>query len=309
MRGLRGGSSYTFTVVAKNKYGASRISRSSNRVTIALSPAAAASDFLGAYATLQTSLTTDLSAINAWTASTTTATQTTDLTNLQGAFTTFTRTLGHEKWPVNARAHLAAYLGEVNTFGTAYVALYGATSASNAALLVDTFQTDGNSELVGESLVRADLKLPELISGPVASTTTPVPIGSPQTVHDFYGDTLSVTVTPSIDPATSGTGSGLPDAGYRFVAIGLNLANTASANGEVDGNANLAVTVVGSDGHTYTADFGTVSECTNFNFGEFALPTGDSATGCVVFQLPTAVTVASVQFSLDAGYLDTAAWS
>ena len=67
--------------------------------------------------------------------------------------------------------------------------------------------------------------------------------------------------------------------------------------------------VVGSDGQTYSADFGTVSQCTNFTFGEFQLPTGDTATGCVVFQLPTAVTVASVQFSLDAGYLDTVVWT
>jgi hypothetical protein len=305
--GLKAGSSYTFSVVAKNQYGASP-SSASNRVTIAPSIASAAKAFLSAQTTLQSSLVTDLTAINAWTASTPAATQTSDLANLQGAFTTFANTLAKDQWPAAARAHLGAYIADVNTLGTAYVALYGATSASNATLLIDTLQADGNKELVGESLVRVDLRLPELISGPVASTTTPVSIGSPQIVHDFYGDTLSVTVTPSIDPATAGAGSGLPDPGYRFVAVGLNLANTDPSNGEVDGNANLAVTIVGSDGVTYAANFGLVSECTNFNFGEFALPTGDTATGCVVFQLPTAVTVKSVQFSLDAGYLDTTAW-
>jgi hypothetical protein len=121
-------------------------------------------------------------------------------------------------------------------------------------------------------------------------------------VHDFYGDTLSATVSQIVDPATAGANSGLPDAGYRFVAVEVNLSNTDPSNGEVVSNAN-------SDGQTYSADFGTVSQCTNFTFGEFQLPTGDTATGCVVFQLPTAVTVASVQFSLDAGYLDTVVWT
>jgi len=309
VKGLRVGSSYTFSVVAKNQYGVSPSSRSSNRVTIALSVADAAKAFLSADATLQSSLAADLTAINAWTSSTPLATETADLANLQRSFTTFAHTLGKDRWPAAARAHVANYIADVKTFGAAYVALYGATSASSAALLVDTFQADDNKELVAESLLRVDLRLPESISGPVASTTTPVVIGSPQIVHDFYRDTLSVTVTSSIDPATAGTGSGLPDPGYRFVAIGLNLANTDPSNGEVDGNVNLAVTVLGSDGLTYTANYGVVSECTNFNFGEFALPSGDTATGCVAFQLPTAVTVTSVQFSLDAGYLDTATWS
>jgi hypothetical protein len=278
-------------------------------VTIALSIADAAKAFLSADATLQSSLAADLTAISAWTSSTPLATESANLASLQGTFTSFAHTLGKDRWPVAARAHVAAYIADVNAFGAAYVALYGATSASNAALLVDTFQVDDNKELVGESLLRVDLRLPESITGPVASPTTPAGIGSPQVVHDFYGDTLSVTVTPTVDPATAGTGSGLPDPGYRFVAIGLSLANTDPSNGEVDGNANLAVTVLGSDGLTYTANYGVVSDCTNFNFGEFALPSGDTATGCVAFQLPTAVTVKSVQFSLDAGYLDTATWS
>lgn len=309
VKGLKGGSRYSFTVVAKNSSGASPRSRSSNKVTIALSNGLARAAFLTANAKLQSSLTIDITAINAWTSTTTAAQQTADLTNLQNTFKTFTGTLRKDKWPSAAKAHIAAYISEVNAFGTDYVALFGATSASNAALRVDTFQSDGNKELVGETLVRADLRLPQLISGPVASTSTPVAIGAAQIVHDFYGDTLSATVSQVVDPATAGANSGLPDAGYRFVAVELNLSNTGPSNGEVDSNANLGLTVVGSDGQTYSADFGTVSQCTNFTFGEFQLPTGDTATGCVVFQLPTAVTVASVRFSLDAGYLDTVVWT
>ena len=43
--------------------------------------------------------------------------------------------------------------------------------------------------------------------------------------------------------------------------------------------------------------------------GFFDLASGDSTSGCVVFELPTAVSVQSISFSLAQGYLDTAEWS
>lgn len=298
---------YTFTVVAKNGAGASPRSRSSNRVSIAVSIAGARANYVAANATLETSLAADLTAIDAWTASTPVATETTDLTNLQDTFTTYIRTLKKDKWPLAARADMAALVAEVSTLGTDYVALYGATSASNAALLFDTFQGDSNKEAQGDYKVRADLKMAQLITGPVASTSTPVAIGASQIVHDFYGDSLTVTVSAIVDPATAGSGSGLPDAGFRFVAVEAAFSNTT--NGEVEGDTNLGMTVTGSDGQTYSADYGTVAQCTNYTYGEIDVPAGDSASGCVVFQLPTSVTVQSVQFSLDAGYLDSVAWN
>jgi hypothetical protein len=93
------------------------------------------------------------------------------------------------------------------------------------------------------------------------------------------------------------------------VAVQLTVDNTS--NQAVDGDANDALTVTGSDGQTYTADFGSVSECTNFYSGTgiIDLQAGASAAGCVVFQLPTSVTVQSTSFSLSSGYLDTAKWT
>jgi hypothetical protein len=56
-------------------------------------------------------------------------------------------------------------------------------------------------------------------------------------------------------------------------------------------------TVVGSDGQTYSADqLDTVSECTSFHNGPFQIVSGQSVTGCVVFQIPTAVSASEVQF-------------
>jgi hypothetical protein len=309
VKGLTAGSSYTFTVIAKNASGVSPNSSSSNRVTIALSVKTAAADFLAAVQAFQTSYAAANAAIVALPQSATQAQYTAAVNNLQATYTTLTATLSKDKWPSSTQADMSAFIAAVTALSTDDVAVFNAVSASSASVSLASLQNDQNQEVVADAKVRTDLNLTQLISGPVASTSTPVAIGAAQTVHDFFGDAASVTVTAVVDPATAGTGSGLPDPGFRFVAVETSLSNSAAGNGEVDGNANLAMTVTGSDGVTYKADFGTAAQCTNFTYGAFALPSGDTATGCVLFQLPTAVTVKSVQFTLDAGYLDTVAWT
>ncbi len=309
MKGLTAGSSYTFTVVAKNASGASPNSTSSNKVTIALSVKTAGADYLAATTTWETSLAAAGAALTALTSTSTQAQIDAALASLKASYTTYIATLAKDKWPAVAQADVTAFIAEMTTTEIDTLAPTGAGSTSSVSLYYATLDTDSNIVTVTDAKIRADLNLPQLINGPATSTSTPVAIGSPQIVHDFYGNTMSVTVSQIIDPATAGTGSGLPDAGYRFVAIQASLSNSDPANGEVAGNANLAMTVTGSDGVTYKADFGTASQCTNFNYGEFQVPVGDTSAGCVLFQLPAAVTVKSVQFTLDAGYLDMVAWT
>jgi hypothetical protein len=303
---LTAGSSYTFTVVAKNASGASPNSSSSNKITIALSVKTAGADFLAAAAAFQTSYDAAGAAINALPTSATQAEYTADVTILGATYTSFISTLLKVKWPSVAQADMSAFIATVSTLGTEDVAVFNSSTESALVSGLDLLQSDQNKELVIDAKVRTDLNLTQLITGPVTSTATPVAIGTAQTVHDFFGDTVSVTVTQVVDPATAGTGSGLPDPGYRFVAVEASLANST---GGVVGDANLAMTITGSDGVTYSADFGTAAQCTNFTYGEFQVPAGDTATGCVLFQLPAAITVKSVQFTLGAGYLDTVGWS
>jgi len=307
VKGLKAGSVYTFTVVAKNATGTSPRSRSSNRVTTSTSIASSRANYLAATTTFNNALARAQAAIATWGPSTPLATETTDLSNLHATFTAYRTTLRKEKWPGTVRADIASYVTVVTALGKDYVGLASASSASNAAQLVDTFFSDGNEEAQRDYKVRADLKMTQIITGPVASRSTPVAIGSSQTVHDFYGDALTVTMSQILDPATAGTGSGLPDAGDRFVAVEAVLSNPST--GDVGGDANLAMTVRGSDGKTYLANYGTVGACTNYSYGEIDVPASGNSTGCVVFQLPTGVTVQSVSFSLDSGYLDTAVWN
>jgi hypothetical protein len=307
VKGLKAGSVYTFTVVAKNARGTSPRSRASNRVMTSLSIASSRDHYSSATTTFNRALVKAQAAIATWGSSTPPATETKDLSNLHKTFAAYTTTLRKVKWPVAAQADIASYITEVTALGKDYVRFASASSASNAAQLVSTFFSDGNEEAQRDYKVRADLKMTQLITGPVASTSTPVAIGSSQTVHDFYRDALTVTMSQILDPATAGTGSGLPVAGYRFVAVEAVLSNTSS--GEVGGDANLAMTIRGSDGKTYLANYATVAACTNYSYGEIDIPASGTATGCVVFQLPIGVTVQSVSFSLDSGYLDTAVWN
>ncbi|MHB8378986.1 MAG: fibronectin type III domain-containing protein [Acidimicrobiales bacterium] len=306
VRGLSAGSTYTFTVVAKNASGASPSSTSSNKITIALSIKTAGANFLAAAAAFATSFAAAIAAIAALPTSPTQAQITVAINKVHASYTALTNTLTNDKWPSVAQADVSAFITELTALGTDNVALLMSVTNSSAAVSLASLQNDQNKEVVIDAKVRTDLNLSPLITGPVTSTATPVAVGAAQTVHDFFGDTASVTVTQVVDPATAATGSGLPDPGYRFVAVEATLTNTT---GPVSGDANVAMTVTGSDGVTYSADFGTASQCTNFTLGEFQVPSGDTASGCVLFQLPVAITVTSVQFTLAAGYLDTVAWT
>lgn len=53
---------------------------------------------------------------------------------------------------------------------------------------------------------------------------------------------------------------------------------------------------MGSDGQTYQPDFSDIAGCTNFNAGSYTVPPGRNSIGCVVFQVPNGVHVASVQW-------------
>lgn len=132
-------------------------------------------------------------------------------------------------------------------------------------------------------------------------------IGSTLDVEDSSGDTLAVTMTQIIDPATGANEFYTPNSGDRFVAVDMGLQNPSSAT--ITDDANLDATVIGTDSQAYTADFDSVAECTNFSSGQFTLLPGNSENGCVVFQLPVGIAVKAVQFTLGLNTADTVQWT
>ncbi len=132
-------------------------------------------------------------------------------------------------------------------------------------------------------------------SSSTASTTAHV--GATVDVGGSKG--LAVTLNQVIDPASGADQYTTPDAGNRFVAVDVKIVNNGTAAFSDDANSD--VTLIGTDNQSYTADFDDVSECTNFNEGQYTLAPGESATGCVVFQVPDAVNTAKVQFQTQSG--------
>jgi hypothetical protein len=299
VRGLNPGSSYTFSVVAKNGIGASTPA-TSNRVVVAKA---------GAYFRSQVAVfdvTSSVAETAISNAQTTTQEQSASQ-ELTVSFDLFIDSLNLEKWPTNTAPDMASFISATRQLATDTVTSLGASTASAAAEDFDTLQGVTNKTVLDEANVLVDLGYPLPIIAPTTTVPTSAPLATAQTIHDFFGDPVSVTATQLVDPATAASGSGLADSGYRFVAVELTINNPGTAT--VNGNANYSLTITGSDGQAYSADYGTVSDCTNFTYGDFVLPATDSATGCVVFELPTSVTVQSVQFTLVPSYLDTAEWA
>ena len=131
-----------------------------------------------------------------------------------------------------------------------------------------------------------------------SSSSATAHVGSTVNIGGSKG--LAVKLNQVIDPAQGADQYTTPNAGDRFVAIDLTITNNGSASFSDD--ANDDVTLIGTDNQSYTADFDNVSECTNFSNGQFTLTPGESSTGCVVFQVPTGVNTAKVQFQPNAGF-------
>jgi hypothetical protein len=139
---------------------------------------------------------------------------------------------------------------------------------------------------------------------PPAPKSAPPPTqSSTLDVHDLNDNVLAVTAYLFADPATPATQFDAPSSGDRLVAIRLNL--TDRGPGTIDSDADGDTSFVGSNGQVYTPSFDDVQGCTNFDYGEFTLFDGESETGCVVFELPEAVGISRVAFTLG---VDTAQW-
>jgi hypothetical protein len=133
------------------------------------------------------------------------------------------------------------------------------------------------------------------------------PLQTTADVVNFSGNPLAVTMTQIVDPATGANQFDTPNPGYRFLAVEMTVQNAGNAT--ISDDANNDVTVIGTDSQAYVADFDSVSECTNFSFGEYTLLAGNSESGCVVYQLPTGVNVKAIQFAFGGNNADTAQWS
>jgi hypothetical protein len=134
----------------------------------------------------------------------------------------------------------------------------------------------------------------DLASKPKSPSSSASP-GSVLSFKDENGNPYRVQAVQVIDPAQGADQYTTPNAGDRFVAVVFKITDTGS--NQISDDANNNASVIASNDQTYTADFDSVSECTNFKSGEYQLAKGQAVTGCVVFQVPTDLKVTTVEWS------------
>jgi hypothetical protein len=128
------------------------------------------------------------------------------------------------------------------------------------------------------------------LTGPIGTTYTDS--GQNDAGNNFV---LNVTCT-KVDQHAQFANSyeSLTNSGDHLVAVEFKLTET-SGNDSDDVNGDASV--IGTDGQQYTSEYDDVADGTNFDAGEFNLSAGQSVTGWVSFELPSGVSVASVQWT------------
>jgi uncharacterized protein DUF4352 len=117
---------------------------------------------------------------------------------------------------------------------------------------------------------------------------------------------MSVKLAQVIDPAQPGQHGPVPAFGQRFVAAVLTITNNSAST--LSENADIEASMIGSNNQTYNAYLAPVSDCPSFNYGQVQLAPGESATGCVVFPVPTGVRVVRVKYGGYAGQDAVGVW-
>jgi hypothetical protein len=136
-------------------------------------------------------------------------------------------------------------------------------------------------------------------AAPSPSNSLAGPVGTVYTVTDQSGDKISVTLTKMIDPAQGANQFITPDNGNRFVGAVFTI---TGSSGTFSDDANNDATLIGANGQTYTADFGSIAGYTNFNNGLYNVSAGENSIGAVTFQLPLTVNVAKIEWSANDGF-------
>ncbi|WP_331449191.1 DUF4352 domain-containing protein [Streptomyces prasinus] len=132
-------------------------------------------------------------------------------------------------------------------------------------------------------------------------------VGDTLTLEGFEeGSKLDVTVVKVADPAESADEFMEPASGKRFVGVQFQLVNTGEA-AYSDSPSNGAQ-VADSEGQQFDATFGDITAGPSMA-SALKLKPGAKGLGWIVFEVPEAAKVDTVQFTMDSGFADkTGEW-
>ncbi len=125
-------------------------------------------------------------------------------------------------------------------------------------------------------------------------------IGSSLAAKTGSGGTYRVRLALILDPAQPAGRPAAPQHGVRLIGVVLTVKAVRGALRRV--NARRDVTVVGSNGRTYTPVASPIAGYAGFRHGPISVAQGGSATGAVTFRLPAGVSVSTVTWAAGAGW-------
>jgi hypothetical protein len=124
-------------------------------------------------------------------------------------------------------------------------------------------------------------------------------VGAALNLKDQSGHPESVTLVKVVNPATGKSQFETPTAGNKFVGVQLSIKNASTV--AISPNILAEVTLIDAGNQSYNPDFSSISNCQEFASSLSVAP-GDTATGCVTFQVSTAAVPAKVQYTPSSGF-------
>ncbi|PZH18355.1 hypothetical protein C1I97_03870 [Streptomyces sp. NTH33] len=120
------------------------------------------------------------------------------------------------------------------------------------------------------------------------------------------GSRLDVTVVKVADPAKSADEFTEPDSGKRFVGVQFKLVNTGKA--AYDDSPSNGAQVADSEGQQFDTTFADITAGPSMS-SALKLKPGAQGLGWIVFEVPKASKLDTVQFTMDSGFADqTGEW-
>ena len=165
---------------------------------------------------------------------------------------------------------------------------------NNEVALYTYFALGGNASQ--SSLVRLAKDGEAKIEGkrsPDYRSAGPFTIGDTAKFDDGQGDRASITLVRVIDPAQGADQYTTPNAGDRFVTTEFKIVNTGKA---FEPEPTSDTTVFDTASHSFSSTYQDVQACPAFA-SNFTLAPGETADGCVTFEIPMGSVLQKIQYS------------
>ncbi|MFI6685213.1 DUF4352 domain-containing protein [Streptomyces sp. NPDC050485] len=183
-----------------------------------------------------------------------------------------------------------------------------AISSGVLLLLAGTACTGGNTITRQPLPSRPASNAPDRTSAPAPSRAKAAAVGDTIKIEGTgSGEQLDVTVKQWLDPAGSANEFSGPQDGKRWVAAQFELLNTGSASYE-DSPSNGAQ-AADTTGQRFPSTFGEITAGPQMPAAT-KIPPGEKALGWILFEIPKASEIATVQFTMNSGFANqTGQWS